>query len=103
MFLLNDKSWAGSSDRPDHRQRKLTQAGAAEIMGIDHRSAQDLIYAGWSVPGIFGRTPHAFPGRTSHQAKIKRRPLGSGTGSPNSIAVSSHKRIACCALPRALS
>jgi hypothetical protein len=28
------------------------------------------------------------------QAKIKRRPLGSGTGSPNSFAVSIQRRIA---------
>ena len=36
-------------------------------------------------------------------AKISRRPLGSGTGSPNSFAASIHNRIASCALARAPS
>src|SRR5947209_5156622 len=35
---------------------------------------------------------------TPVQAKIKRRPLGSGIGSPNSFAVSIQSRIASCAL-----
>ena len=38
-----------------------------------------------------------------HQAKIRRRPLGSGIGSPNSLAVSIQRRMASCALPRASS
>ncbi len=37
------------------------------------------------------------------QARIRRRPLGCGIGSPNSLAVSIQRRIASCALPRALS
>ncbi len=34
------------------------------------------------------------------QAKMRRRPFGSGIGSPNSVAVSIQRRIASCALAR---
>jgi hypothetical protein len=40
---------------------------------------------------------------SSRHRRINRRPFGSGTGSPNSLAVSIQRRIASCALARACS
>ena len=53
------------------RQRKLTQAAAADLHG--HRSAQNLSYAGGSVPGVFGRAPHAFPGPARARCRDRRK------------------------------
>jgi hypothetical protein len=46
-------------------------------------------------------TDNASP--AGRHAKIKRLPLGSGTESPHSLAVSIHRRIASCELARASS
>jgi predicted XRE-type DNA-binding protein len=53
------------------RQRKLTQAAAAQLMGIDQPKISAIL-AG-PVPGIFGRAPHAFPGRVGARCRDRRK------------------------------
>ena len=53
------------------RRRRLTQAGAAQLMGIDQPKISAIL-AG-PVPGIFGRAPHAFPGRVGARCRDRRK------------------------------
>jgi CheY-like chemotaxis protein len=54
-----------------------TSAGKADpssrCTAHGHRPAQNLSYAGQPVPGIFGRAPHAFPGRSRARCRDRRK------------------------------
>ena len=107
--------WNGSQQKPRRGDRHPTRdrvPGARPGGGDGAHAGSDAAWGRHRLPGTRagrGRTVgrlsrlSAPAGRSERYANIRRSPLGSGMGSPNSLAASIHRSVACLMLPRAAS